>query len=105
MLNYIDQIAKAIATECGYESIGLDDERLLRIYAVLALTLGEATTNQAVHDAWSAWKSEYNPLHKSLIPFKELTPDVQELDTLYRDAIISVSRRILPVRVIMDPRF
>jgi hypothetical protein len=44
-----------------------------------------------VHHAWSAWRAETKPDHRSLVPFEDLTPDVQELDSAYRDAIRAVA--------------
>ncbi len=86
-MNYIDRIATQIATECGDAN---PDMSLYRIYAVLALVCGEEVENIDVHDAWSAWIAATKPDHRSLIPFDDLTPEVQELDSPYRDAIIRV---------------
>ena len=63
------------------------DQRLLELYGFLALTTGTDTTRENVHDAWAVWKEEIDPAHRSLIPFEELTPDVQALDQPYVDAI------------------
>ena len=65
--------------------------RLYRIYAVLCLTLGLTVTNQDVHDAWAAWCAGERPNHKSLVPFEDLSPEVQRLDSKYRTAIYDVS--------------
>ncbi len=89
--NYINKIANAVGEKCG---ISIDNEEygsLLRLYALLALTTGSSTTLENVHDAWSAWRSNTVPDHKSLIPFQELSKEVQELDRPYRDAIREVS--------------
>ena len=67
---------------------------LYRLYAVLALTKGEAVTRRDVHDAWSAWTASFHPSHRSLKPFEELTPEVQELDQPYVDAIHAVAREL-----------
>jgi hypothetical protein len=79
--NYLDRIAAAIGrrTPC--------DPRLLRIYAVLTLTRGVNTTAEDVHHAWSAWRAETAPDHRSLVPFADLTPQVQALDEPYAAAI------------------
>lgn len=66
---------------------------LAQLYALLVLVQGVNTTLQNVHDAWSAWAINRRPDHKSLVPFKELSPEVQELDRKYRDAIVRVSER------------
>ena len=91
--NYIDRVALAIARACD-DTDADPDLSLYRIYAVLALTLGPATSNKAVHDAWSAWQAARKPDHRSLIPFDELSVAVQELDTPYRDAIIHVAQEL-----------
>lgn len=95
-MNYMDEIALAIYHRV--EGMGPapdipdpDDMALYRIYAVLALATGTATTNEHVHDAWSAWTAGLRPGHFSLVPFDQLAPDVQELDTPYRDAIRAVA--------------
>jgi hypothetical protein len=89
-MNYIDKVARFIGKHCGMDASKPEDLRLLRIYAVLALTIGEETTEKHVHDAWSAWccglevkASE----HRSLIPFEELPREIQILDEPYAVAI------------------
>lgn len=67
---------------------------LLDVYCVLVLTTGVNTTNENVHDAWSVWCNIGNQTHKSLIPFSDLTSEIQELDSAYRDAIIQVAREL-----------
>ena len=64
---------------------------LLRLYALLVLVKGVDTSNEDVHDAWSVWCDLDTPGHRSLIPFDDLTPEVQALDTKYRDAIREVA--------------
>lgn len=95
-MNYIDRIAVDIGVRCGVKGVDADESgmRLLRIYAVLALTVGERVTWENVHDAWSAWRADAMPRHKSLIPFAELAPDVQALDAKYAEAIQDVARTL-----------
>ena len=90
-MNYFDTVVSLLAKELPGQ-----DVKLLRYYALLALVHGENTTLEDVHDAWSAWRTETNPGHKSLIPFEELTRKVQELDMPYRDAIRRVARKRRP---------
>lgn len=94
--NYIDRIAAAIHQEANGKELDLTGEyaRLYRIYAVLALSLNTTTDLRDVHDAWSAWASHDRPNHQSLLPFEQLTEEVQELDRKYRDAIVRVSRNL-----------
>jgi hypothetical protein len=91
MMNYITAVAQAIAERCGDPSPTPADERLYLIYAVLALTTGEATTSEHVHDAWSAWRTTTMPDHWSLVPFDELAPPVAVLDDEYAEAIRGVA--------------
>ncbi len=88
-MNYIDALACRIAKECGddWEEISRNEERLYRLYAVLGRAKGQAVTCEDVHDAWAAWRSDMMPEHHSIIPFDELTPEVQSLDQPYVDAI------------------
>jgi hypothetical protein len=91
-MNYIDALAlKVYNTAYGNDPEDGEDITLYRIYALLALTVGEDVTAEHVHDAWSVWRAETKPDHKSLIPFAELTPDVQALDDKYVDAIRAVA--------------
>jgi len=85
-MNYIEKIRKGLHTELG--EISFD---LLDLYILLVLVKGKECKNQDVHDAWSVWQDGLDPGHKSLIPFGQLTKEVQDLDTKYRDAIIKVS--------------
>lgn len=84
--NYLAEVVDKL----GDELDDCDDE-LLRIYAVLALTKGEDTTAEDVHDAWSAWKLAKDPDHKSLVPFDDLDSDTKALDDKYVEAIHRVS--------------
>lgn len=95
-MNYIDKLAHEIwrLTDGRNQTIG-GDMLLYRFYALLCLTTGQQTTNEDVHDAWSAWKAHTMGTHRSLIPFDQLTEEVQELDTPYRDTIQDVARRFL----------
>lgn len=80
--NYIDRLAAGI----GADVPGCPQE-LLRLYALLALTVGERVTLENVHDAWATWRCATRPDHPSLVPFGELSPEVQELDRPYAEAI------------------
>lgn len=89
---YIDKIAFAVAAKCGMSMFNPGDRRLLRIYAVLVLAKGTATTKRDVHDAWAAWAVDEHIVHKSLKQFDELKPETQDLDEPYRQAIVEVAR-------------
>ncbi len=80
--NYV----QAVLDRLNQASPGLDPD-LAQLYALLALVKGVDTTLEDVHDAWALWRNATNPQHKSLVPFDELTLEVQELDREYMDAI------------------
>jgi hypothetical protein len=63
------------------------DRTLLNLYALLVMTKGVKTSLKDVHDAWALWRNITNPDHRSLIPFDQLNPAVQELDREYMNAI------------------
>jgi hypothetical protein len=87
-VNYLD----ALAHEIGF--LAPCPEDLLRLYALLALTVGEDVTLENVHDAWSAWRAVSKPDHPSLVPFAELSPEVQALDAPYAEAIRQVAAKV-----------
>ena len=89
-LNYVDKIVSEL--ENALDDCEVD---LLRYYALLALTLGAAVTEEDVHDAWSVWRTATKPDHASLVPFSDLSPEVQALDTTYADAIRTVAKKIV----------
>ena len=100
-MNYINKLAVLIGKRCDTKFEG-EYTKLLRIYALLCLAKGAETTNEDVHDAWSAWRAETDPNHKSLIPFKDLEEDVQKLDTPYRDAIRKVALETKPYKMVNE---
>lgn len=86
MSNYIDELAARLGTvldDC--------DDDLLRLYALLALTTGADTTEEDVHHAWGTWRAATRPDHPDLVPFEQLAPEVQALDTRYAEAIRAVA--------------
>jgi hypothetical protein len=94
-LNYIDELAEAIRGALPQELIPRGDTSVLfRIYAVLALVKGEEVVLEDVHDAWAAWMSGHDPDHRSLIPFAQLSGEVQSSDQPYLDAIQGVARDV-----------
>lgn len=87
-LTYTDTLAAGIMAHTEGEA-DPDSEwfPLFRIYAVLCLAKGEEVNAEDVHDAWSAWASQYRPGHKSNIPFGDLDEEVKRLDEPYVEAI------------------
>jgi hypothetical protein len=70
------------------------DPELARLYALLVLVKGEATTLRDVHDAGSVWRDRTRPDHPSLIPFEQLSRVVQLLDRPYATAIHKAGRAV-----------
>jgi hypothetical protein len=88
-VNYIDYITGMLAA-----LLGDCPPDLLRFYALLVLIQGHCTSLEDVHDAWACWRVATKPEHPSLVPFGALTPEVQELDRKYMEAIREVSAEI-----------
>lgn len=86
MSSYADQVVDRLDREIPGNPV-----ELLRLYALLALVKGTATSLEDVHDAWAMWRIVTRPDHPDLVPFEDLTPEVQEYDRLYRDAIRRVA--------------
>lgn len=91
--SYVTDVVKALRTE-----VPDCDTDLLRLYALLALTSGVNTTLEQVHDAWALWRAGTPQGHPSLVPFGELSPEVQELDRPYAVAIRRVARALHQAR-------
>lgn len=85
-MNYVDE------TKARLDIVlpGLPEE-LLEFYALLVFTKGKDCTLEDVHDAWAIWRNQTNSAHRSLIPFDELTKEVQELDRRYMEGIHQVA--------------
>lgn len=88
-MNYV-QVFKASLKE----ELPNCDSVLLDLYTLLGLTLGTGVSRADVHDAWSIWKNPVRPDHKSLIPFDELSEEVQALDDKYVNAIRKVAEEL-----------
>ena len=87
-MNYIQKIKEELQ-----KYINVEDD-LLDLYTLLVLIKGKETTWKDVHDAWAVWKNKTIPDHKSLIPFEQLTPEIQQLDDEYTKAIIKATPTI-----------
>lgn len=97
-MNYIDSVAqeisKVVEGPVDYAIPSNWNFPLYRIYAVLLLAKGEGVTAEDVHNAWAAWTSEDRPEHHSLVPFSQLTEEVQHLDDPYVEAIHKVAQKV-----------
>lgn len=80
--NYVQTVLDRINVELP----GLEPE-LAQLYALLALTRGTDTSLREVHDAWALWRNTTDPAHRSLVPFVDLSPEVQDLDRQYQQGI------------------
>src|SRR5438105_14380891 len=90
---YLDTIALAILDLADPQAKPpFKDIRLYRNYAVLLLAKGVATTEEDVHNAWSAWAAEHRTQSKCIVPFSQLTLSEQMMDTPYVDAIRQLAR-------------
>lgn len=85
-MTYIQEVEKELSKHIR---VG---KNLLSLYSLLVMSLGEQTTLADVHDAWAIDKNKSMPDHRSIIPFDELTPEVQELDRNYVNAIHKTAR-------------
>lgn len=97
MKNYIENIVGMLSDKLDWYPMDTEvkNKMLLNMYAVLVLTKGEDTTDEDVHDAWSASENTFGNInHRSIIPFDELTKEVQKLDEPYTEAIRQVARQI-----------
>ncbi|MEV0220839.1 hypothetical protein [Streptomyces sp. NPDC050704] len=81
-VTYIDDIRTALDSQTP----GLAPE-LLDLYTLLALVQGPNVRLADIHDAWAIWRSRTRPDHRSIVPFNDLTPEVQALDQPYADAV------------------
>lgn len=85
-VTYVDSVTDALN-----HMIPAIPVELLRYYVLLVLVKGTATSLEDVHDAWAMWRIDTRPDHPALVPFEELTPEVQGYDREYRDAIRRVA--------------
>lgn len=87
--NYIHRAADALVVQ-----LPTLDAELLELYTLLVLIRGEQVSLRDVHDTWALWRNRTIPGHRSLIPFEQLAPEVQELDRGYVGAIAAAARAI-----------
>jgi hypothetical protein len=90
-MDYLTVIAEAIRAEVPPEHRDGDDELFL-IYALLVRAKGIETTAEDVHDAWATWKAIRGMPHDALVPFAQLSAEVQAQDAPFLSAIHRVAR-------------
>ena len=89
--SYVADVVEALRVE-----VPDCDTNLLRLYALLTMTVGAGVTLEQVHDAWALWRAGTPQGHEALVPFGELEPGVRELDRPYAEAIRRVALRLRP---------
>lgn len=62
--------------------------------ACVSASTGTQITNEEIHDAWSIWKNTVDKSHVSIIPYNQLSIEIQELDAPYTDAVNRAADRI-----------
>jgi hypothetical protein len=93
-MTYLQQAAQAIKAEVPPDKLPkADTDLLFLIYATLMFAKGEAVTREDVHNAWTAWATHIGKDSKSLVPFDQLSPDVQAQDQPFVDVIVIVAKR------------
>jgi hypothetical protein len=91
-LTYLDDIGAEISAKLSPEDLPEGDiAPLMRLYAVLALAKGCATTDEDVHNAWVAWMAAIDPTHDALRPFADLDRETRREDAPFLHAIKSVA--------------
>ena len=91
-MNYIDRIAHDIQEEIGDDVCPFKGyEELYRMYALLALVMGNLASAENVHDAWSAWAASKTPEHTCIVSYYELPPEIADLDEPFAEAIRKVA--------------
>lgn len=94
--NYIHEIAQRIRTKVHPNEAIVKDKMtdLYYAYAVLALAKGKAVTDEDIHNAWAAWSAEHNPKNESIVPFADLSPEIQAYDSKYAAAVHEVAEML-----------
>lgn len=91
-MSYLRTIASLIAQEVGEPRPDSSRSQLFLLYAVLALVRGEDADRRDVHEAWVAWMELLGEDNPSMVPFDDLSPDVQAEDEPFVRAIRTVAR-------------
>jgi hypothetical protein len=94
--NYVDAVKKHLSKALADENL---DSELLDLYALLVMVRGGHVTYEDVHDAWSIWQSNTDVGHPSLIPFDQLSEEVQKLDGKYAKAIKACAFEVNPRQI------
>ncbi|MFB6948749.1 hypothetical protein ACFCXP_03855 [Streptomyces niveus] len=78
-MNYLESVANRIRSQVPAATLPqVNGENLLNLYASVVLVKGVDATASDVHDVWVTWQLEQDPSHPALIPYDQLTSDVQQ---------------------------
>lgn len=89
-MTYMDALARNIRSNVPPEvGVPEDSGALFWLYALLARVKGSEVSNSDVHDAWTLWMRMRGEDHPSMVPFEDLSPDVQAEDAPFRRAILA----------------
>ena len=92
-MTYLDDDAALIRQNVPPDTEVPDDsDRLFRLYAIVLRAKGLNATAADVHNAWAAWQQELDPDHDALLPYDDLSPDVQAEDRPFLAAIHAAAR-------------
>jgi hypothetical protein len=92
-MTYLQRAAQAIKAEVPPDKLPKADTTLLfLIYATLMFAKGEAVTAEDVHNAWAAWATHVGKVSKALVPFDQLSADMQAQDQPFVDAIVAAAQ-------------
>ncbi len=85
----LEQLAHRIRSATPAELLPDGDlDSLFLLYAMLGSSKGRDVTARDVHDAWRVWMLlRGQGDHKSMVPFDELTEEIQRADIPYVKAI------------------
>jgi len=87
-MNYVQTFFDILKAELvAIDSYMNNCDDLVEMYELLGMTKKLDVTLKDVHEAWAIWRNRTKPNHKDLIPFEELSQEVQEWDRPYLDAI------------------
>ena len=92
-MTYVDRARSILVEELTARQAACEGP-LVELYLLLVFVRQDATSLEDVHDAWSVWTSVRRPGHRSLVPFAELSREVQDLDEPYRAAIVATAERL-----------
>lgn len=92
--DYVGVVADAIRGHLDSSIIPPDSDDLFRLYALLALSVGEAVSARNVHDAWCIWQRSSDPGHQSLVPFDKLDAATQAQDEPFAIAIRATASKL-----------